>query len=67
MSQKTRSCTIDAVVKNFAGEHGLTSKMSDSLKSVTLSQMDQSDESDINFLIRVAKRYDVICKVAGGK
>ena len=71
MSQKTRSwpkeTTIDAVVKKIAGEHGLTSKVSDSLKSVTLPHMDQSDESDINFLLRVAKRYDVICKAAGGK
>lgn len=68
MSQKTRSwpkqTTIDAVVKKIAGEHGLTSKVSDSLKSETLPHMDQSDESDINFLLRVAKRYDVICKDA---
>ncbi|UOG18732.1 contractile injection system protein, VgrG/Pvc8 family [Acinetobacter sp. PK01] len=71
MSQKTRSwakeTTIDDVVKKIANEHGLASKVSDSLKAVKLPHLDQSDESDINFLLRVAKRYDVICKAAGGK
>jgi len=71
MSQKTRSwakeTTIDDVVKKIANEHGLASKVSDSLKALKLPHLDQSDESDINFLLRVAKRYDVICKAAGGK
>ena len=32
-----------------------------------MPHFDQSDESDLNFLLRIAKRYDAVCKPAGGK
>lgn len=71
MSQKTRSwpkgTAIRTMVKKVATEHGLSSKVSNVLESVVLPHFDQSDESDINFLLRIAKRYDAICKAAGGK
>ena len=71
MSQKSRSwakeTTIHTVVSKIANEHGLSAKVTDSLKAIKLPHFDQSDESDINFLIRIAKRYDAICKAAGGK
>lgn len=70
-SQKTRSwpkdTSVSAVVTKIAREHGLDLFVSDAIAKIKLPHFDQSDESDLNFLLRIAKRYDVICKPAGGK
>lgn len=70
-SQKSRTwpkdSTISEVISKVAGEHGLGSKISSSLQAIKLPQISQSDESDLAFLMRLAKRYDAICKPAGGK
>ena len=70
-SQKTRSwpkdTSVSAVVTKIAREHGLDPFVSDAVAKIKLPHFDQSDESDLNFLLRIAKRYDVICKPAGGK
>ena len=70
-SQKTRSwpkdTSVSAVVTKIAREHGLDPFVSDAIAKIKLPHFDQSDESDLNFLLRIAKRYDVICKPAGGK
>ena len=70
-TQKTRSWdagkTLADVVKTIASEHGLSPAIADVLKSVTLPHLAQTDESDINFLSRVARRYDAVVKPAGGK
>lgn len=70
-TQKTRSwpvnTTIGAMVSKMAGEHGMTPATSPELANVKLPHIDQSAESDINLLVRLAKRYDAIAKPAGGK
>jgi len=70
-SQKSRSwpagTKIGAMVAQMAKEHGMTAATSPELQSVPLPHIDQSDESDINLLIRLAKKYDAIAKPAGGK
>lgn len=70
-SQKTRSwlkgTAISAVVTKIAREHGLEPIVSDLVAALKLPHFDQSDESDMSFLMRIAKRYDVVCKPAGGK
>ena len=70
-TQKTRSwpsgTTIGAMVTQMASEHGMTGVTSPELQSVQLPHIDQAAESDINLLIRLAKRYDAIAKPAGGK
>ena len=69
-TQKTRSwakgTTIGAMVKRIAGEHRLTPAVSAGLASIALPATDQSHESDMNLLSRIAKRYDAIAKPAGG-
>ena len=69
-SQKTRTwpkdTTISDAVIKIAKEHGLDNKVSQSLQAVKLPQTSQSDESDLTLLMRLAKRYDAICKPAGG-
>lgn len=70
-TQKTRSWdagkTIGDVVKTIAAEHGLEPAVADLLASIALPHLAQTDESDINFLSRVARRYDAVIKPAGGK
>lgn len=70
-TQKTRSwdkgTTIGAMVAKIAKEHGMEPAVSPSLKSVALPHLDQSDESDMHFLVRLARKYDAIVKPAGGK
>lgn len=71
LTQKSRSwkkdTTISDVVKKIANEHGLTPQVSDSLASLKIPHMDQTDESDLSFLMRISRRYDAVCKPAGGK
>ena len=70
-SQKTRSwkkgTTIGAMVAKIAKEHGLTPAVSGELSGISLPHTDQSNESDMNLLHRLAKRYDAIAKPAGGR
>lgn len=70
-TQKTRSwpksTKLKDMVAKIAKEHGMEPAVSKSLQAVTLPHMDQTDESDISFLLRVTKRYDAIVKPGGGK
>lgn len=70
-TQKTRSwpagTKLADMVKKIAGEHGLEPKVAQSLQSIGLPHIDQADESNINLLIRVAKKYDAIVKPVAGK
>lgn len=70
-TQKTRSwpagTKLGDLVSKIASEHSLTPAVADSLKSIALPHIDQADESDINLLVRLAKRYDAVVKPANGK
>ncbi|HKY46159.1 MAG TPA: contractile injection system protein, VgrG/Pvc8 family [Pyrinomonadaceae bacterium] len=69
-TQKSRSwkngTTIGAMVRKIAEEHKMKAVVSASLASIRLPHTDQSNESDMNLLLRLAKRYDAIAKPAGG-
>ena len=70
-SQKTRDwdagTTLGDVAKKIASEHGLIPAVAEELASVVLPHLAQIDESDINFLSRIIRRYDAAIKPAGGK
>lgn len=70
-TQKNRSWPKDTkladMVSKIAKEHGLEPAVAQSLQSITLPHIDQLDESDINLLTRIAKKYDAIVKPAAGK
>jgi phage protein D len=51
----------------MAKEHGMEALVSSDLSAVKLPHIDQSEESDMNLLLRLAKKYDAIAKPAGGK
>lgn len=70
-SQKSRSweegTTLATLVKTIAKEHGLTPVIAAALGAVALPHVDQTDESDLNLLLRLTRRYDAFVKPAGGK
>ena len=68
--QKIRSwepCTVDTLVRTIAREHGLIAAVSTSLADVTLEHIDQTNESDMNLLTRIARSMDAIAKAGGGR
>ena len=58
--------TIGAMVKKIASEHGLKPAVAAALASIALPHTDQTNESDMNLLLRIAKRYDAVAKPAAG-
>jgi len=69
-TQKTRSwpkgTTIGAMVKRIAGEHRLKPAVAPSLADIVLPHTDQAHESDMDLLLRLAKRYDAVAKPVSG-
>lgn len=70
-TQKSRTWAKDTkladLVAKIAKEHSMEPAVSQSLKSITLPATYQTDESDLHFLTRIAKKYDAVVKPAGGK
>jgi len=65
-SQKTRSfdnVTLGDLVNTIAGENGLTGKVASELASVSFTHIDQSEESDMHFLTRLAEQHNGVAKV----
>jgi phage protein D len=70
-TQKVRSwkagTTIDAMVQKVASEHGMTGVVDSTLSGIALPHVDQQDESDLNMLLRIAKKYDAVVKPNGSQ
>ncbi len=72
--RKTRAwpdVTLGELVEAIAGEHNLKPHISDALAAIDLApipykQLDQTNESDLHLLTRLAKQYDAIAKPANG-
>lgn len=67
--QKTRSWdqkTIGEIVTVIAAEHELEAKVAARFAGVKIDHIDQTDESDISFLDRLARDRDVLASVKGG-
>lgn len=67
--QKSRSWdqkTIADIVGTIAGEHGLEPKVAERMAKFKYEHLDQTDESDIHFLTRIAKDHDALASVKGG-
>ena len=60
---KKLSDIIDTIAKN----NGLTSVLSTSLKDEVIEHIDQTNESDAAFLVRLAKQFDTIPTVKDGR
>lgn len=59
--------TLDQIVKEAAGRHGLGAVVSPKLGKLKRTPEYQTEESDLHMLTRLAKDHDAIFKVAGGK
>ena len=69
-SQKNRrwkKAKFKDIAEKIAKDNKLTATVSSSLTSIEVPSTHQTDESDLHFLIRIARRYDGVVKVAGGK
>lgn len=55
--------TLGEIATTIAKEHSLTPMVSKLLQGVAIEHIDQTNESDINFLTRIAKLNDAICTV----
>ena len=67
--QKSRSwheTTLGKIVETIATESGYEPRVSDDLAVETILHMDQTDESDLHFLSRLAKDRNAVAKPAGG-
>lgn len=59
--------SLDDIVKKIAGRHGLEPFVSESLKDFKYSYMAQTEESDMGFLTRLARRHDAVFSPKNGK
>jgi phage protein D len=67
--KRTRSwdeTTLGAMVRAIAPAHGLTAKVGDDLASVAVPHVDQTEESDLHLLTRLAMEHDAVAKPGGG-
>lgn len=67
---KTRSFhkrTLGYIVDIVARDMGLQAAISAELSGIFIEHVDQTDESNLHFLTRLAQRYDATAKPAGGK
>ncbi|MEX3614179.1 MAG: phage late control D family protein [Burkholderia gladioli] len=55
--------TIGDIVKAIATRHKLTPALGDALAKIKIDHIDQTAESDMSFLTRLAKRYDAVMNV----
>ena len=58
--------TLGDVLRDIAGRHGITAKVDAALAKTALKQLQQANESDINLITRLGKRYDAVATVKAG-
>jgi phage protein D len=54
------------IIATLAGRHGLTPAVSPALAGITVEHLDETDESDLHFLTRLADQYDAIATTKNG-
>lgn len=59
--------TIGEIVRTIAGQNSLSPVVSSDLSGKSVGHMDQTSESDANFLSRLAQHFDAIATVKAGK
>lgn len=66
-SKSWHKTNIGDVVTTIATNHKLEARVSDELSQIAIDHMDQSNESDLHFLTRLAKEHNAIAKPSEGK
>ena len=65
--QSWHDTTIDAIVNTIAQRNQLTASVAAGLSSITISHIDQSQETDAAFLTRLAERNGAFVSIKAGK
>ncbi|NYT62356.1 hypothetical protein H0A66_08530 [Alcaligenaceae bacterium] len=68
-NQKKRNwekTTLGKIVETIAAEHGMQAKVAEKYRAITIDHLDQTYESDMNILTRLAEQYGAVMKPAGG-
>ena len=68
-AQKTRAwdaTTLGEVVGAIAADHHLEPRIAASLRTIRLPHLDQTEESDLHLLTRLARDHGAVAKPAGG-
>ncbi len=55
------------IIKTISNRHGLEAIVDDNFKKILVNHVDQTDESDCSFMLRLAEDYGATLKVANGK
>lgn len=58
--------TLGAIVTTIARRNGLTPRIAPALASKAIAHVDQTNESDIAFVTRLARRFDAVATVKAG-
>lgn len=58
--------SVSSIIDTIAARHQLKTKISDKLKAEVIEHIDQANESDANFLTRLAEQFDAIATVKNG-
>ena len=69
-TQRERSwhaTTVGAIVRTLADENGLTPVIPDSLAGIAIDHIDQTNESAVNLLTRLAGQHDAVATVKNGR
>lgn len=59
--------TLGDIIDIIAGRHDLKPAIADQLASTFIDHIDQTDESDLNFLTRLGHRFDAIAAIKSGR
>ncbi|WP_429118289.1 phage late control D family protein [Aeromonas hydrophila] len=59
--------TIGAIVEQLAARYGLTPNVGETFKGMVIDHIDQTNESDLAFLTRLATEQDAIATVKSGR
>lgn len=65
--QSWHQFTLGQILRTIATRNGLGLRIDDALARMALAHIDQTNESDLNFLTRLAKRYDAVATAKRGR
>ncbi|WP_110710515.1 contractile injection system protein, VgrG/Pvc8 family [Salinicola sp. CR57] len=65
-SQSWHGVTIADIIDTIAKRHDLAPVIGDTLAGIRIGHIDQTDESDLNFITRMGKRFDAIATIKAG-
>lgn len=65
-TQSWHQVTVGDIVDTIARRHGLTPRAGSRLATREIPHIDQTEESDLNFLTRLAERFDAVATVKAG-